>query len=103
MSWDRKGKHAYFYTSVRKDGCIRKLYVGLGPAADAQAHEIEQRRQARAAEREARQRSEAEVILAAQKTSELRALTAAVVHAVLDGAGYHIHRGQVRRRRCLRF
>jgi hypothetical protein len=105
VAWERRTRgnaDGYFYVSKRVNGRPTKTYIGRGDDADAQAREIEQRRQARTREREARQQSEAEVILAAQKTSELRALTTALVHAVLDGAGYHIHRGEIRRRRCQR-
>ena len=100
MSWDRKGNQTYLYRSVRDDGRVRKLYFGRGEHAEHEARQFEQRRQDRAREREARQIRESEIILATQKLNELRAWADVLFRATLIVAGFHDHRGQIRRRRC---
>ena len=100
MGWDKKGARAYYYRTVREGGKVRKVYVGQGRQAEELAREVEHRRLERQAEREARQRDQAQVLLAEQMLAELRALTEVLVRLTMDAAGYHQHKGQWRRRRC---
>jgi hypothetical protein len=33
MAWEKRGENRYFYRSIRRDGHVKKLYYGTGPAA----------------------------------------------------------------------
>src|SRR3712207_5762858 len=103
MSWDQKGKYGpYYYRTLREGRTVRKLYLGKGKQAEAAARDVEQRRQARQAAREAWHQEQARLAGAEQQLHDLRALAQVLVRAFLDGAGYHEHRGEYRRRRHAR-
>src|SRR5262245_19405313 len=53
MPWGGKGNKRYFYLSVRVNSRPHTIYVGTGRAAEAVAAEIEKRKAARLAHREA--------------------------------------------------
>jgi hypothetical protein len=101
LSWDRKkrGRGLYFYRSVREGGQARKQYVGRGREAEDLAREVEERRAARLAEQAARNAEQARVAAAERPLRELRNMVHLLVRVVLEAAGYHLHRGQWRRRR----
>ena len=68
MSWDKKGERGpYFYLSVRKGDKVVKQYLGKGERAEATAREVEGRRKAIQAERDARLREQAGVAAADQQ------------------------------------
>ena len=107
MGWDAKGNggNRYFYRSERRPGRPHpvKVYVGKGPGAEEAARQLEGRRQARLARREADRAAllseRAGVAAADGALRELEGLVNEVVRAALRGAGYHEHRGEWRRRR----
>src|SRR5436190_1019339 len=33
MAWEKYGERRYYYRSVRRDGKVKKIYYGAGPAA----------------------------------------------------------------------
>jgi hypothetical protein len=101
LSWDRKqGDRRFYYTSVREGGRVRKKYVGRGQKAEDLAREVEERRVARQAERDARLAEQMRVAAAERRLRDLRNMVNLLVRVVLEGAGYHQHhRGEWRRRR----
>jgi hypothetical protein len=103
MGWDRKGSCGlYYYKSVREGDRVRKVYLGRGPRAEAEAGQVEARRQARQAERATCRQDVAKVAAAEQALRDLKTLAGQLVQAALEGAGFHQHRGQWRRRRHAR-
>jgi hypothetical protein len=100
MGWaERKGQQ-YFYRSIRdENGRVKKVYLGRGPDAEEAAAEIEQRRQARLAETNARRTAEERYAAAVGPLEELCQITDLLARATLAKAGYHQHaRGAWRRR-----
>jgi hypothetical protein len=99
MWLNRRGRK-YFYKSIRVDGQSRKVYVGAGPAAEAAAAEVEQRRLERKAVSETRATRRAEVGAAEGPLDALCDSLDELVAAVLLALGYHRHdRGPWRKRR----
>jgi hypothetical protein len=102
MGWEeRRGGPAY-YRSVRVDGRPRKIYLGKGEAAEAQAARVAQAREERQSEYDAWQCELAQLAAAEEALRELRALADVLVRAAFLNAGLHEHRGQWRKRRTKR-
>jgi hypothetical protein len=102
MAWEQRRGGPVYYRSLRVNGRPTKVYLGKGEAAEAQARQVEQRRLERQQASEAWQSEQAEVAVAQQRLSELRALADLLVRVTFLGAGFHEHRGQYRRRRHAR-
>jgi hypothetical protein len=52
MPWVEKRGRRVYYHAVRRGKAVRRVYLGDGPAAMAVADQIEQRKQAREAQRQ---------------------------------------------------
>jgi len=74
-------------------------YVGTGPLAELLAEADALERMARAERRKAERRVREEMQALDQQADELAELVRAVTYGVLLAAGYHIHKGQWRKRR----
>jgi hypothetical protein len=99
MSWNRKGRHAYFYRSIRLGDRVVKEYLGRGEEAEEAAQRIEERRKTRQSQREARIDELARLAVAEQHLRDFHELVNVLVRATLLAAEYHEHRGQWRKRR----
>lgn len=100
MGWvSRKGK-SYYYETRRVGGRPVKAYRGSGPAAEAAAAEVDQRRKERVERAKSLMTDEAAHAAASAPLVELEGLTDLLVRASLTLAGYRQHdRGEWRRRR----
>ena len=87
----RSGGNEYLYLSERdaKTGRVVKRYWGRGPKADAAAKALEARRQQRAAERLAVERTRAELHAVDGMMAELETVAVALMEAALYVAGFH--------------
>lgn len=98
MPWvTRKSGRAYYYRKVREGTKVRSIYVPI-TQADAAAQDDLERAQQRVAAREAQQE-------AATTRTQVQAAQRAVrteVDQGLAAAGYHRHRGELRKRRYAR-
>src|SRR5262245_27649763 len=100
MAWElRHGRKRYFYKTVRVGGAVKKIYLGVGPAAQEQARLDGEKRRRRQVEQAALSGERARVAEADQLTEELRGLASILVEADLLGAGLRRHRGEWRRPR----
>jgi len=100
MGWERRQRGGrYFYRSVRVDGRPRKVYLGNGPAARAQARLDQARRRERHDAREALRAEQARLAAAEVALDGFRLLTGLLLRATLLLGGLHEHRGEWRRRR----
>jgi hypothetical protein len=99
VSWDRKRRGGtYFYLARRLNGRSIKVYLGRGPEAEAAARQLEERRRARQARREAWLRDQAQVAAAEQALQAFGELVSLLARATRILGGYHEHHGQWRRR-----
>lgn len=98
MAWEpRLGGRRYFYKSTRVDGVPRKIYLGSGQAAEAEAKLIDEARQLRQTDLEAKLSEQERLQPADAILDALRDLTDLVASALLIQGGYHEHRGQWRK------
>jgi hypothetical protein len=99
VAWERRRDNLYYYQSERKDGQIRKKYIGTGDVAHAIAHADETIRKTREArlERERVELEEARCLASA--ADELHEAAEILANAEIVAAGYHRHKGEWRRRR----
>ena len=99
MAWERRGRRLYYYRKRREGKRVVSEYVGTGLLAELAAECDGLDRQEQEAERAAR-RAEREAQLEIDRTIDaageaVRTLTGAVLLA----NGYHLHKGQWRKRR----
>jgi hypothetical protein len=102
MGWEERRGGKVYYRSVRVDGRPTKVYLGKGAAAEAQAERVAQAQKQRQAECDAWRRERDRLAGAEQHLRDLQVLAAALVRVTLHGAGFHLHRGEYRRRRHAR-
>ena len=99
MGWEQRKGRFYYYEKRREGDRVVSKYVGTGSFAEACAVLDEAEKEKRQLEREAlRQEREALDRQAGQVKDvldQIRALT----HAALIAGGYHMHKGQWRKRR----
>ncbi len=99
MGWEQRNGRFYYYEKRREGERVVSTYVGTGSFAEACAVLNESEKQKRRLDREAlRQEREALDRQAGQVKDvldQIRALT----HAALIAGGYHMHKGQWRKRR----
>jgi hypothetical protein len=98
MAWETRGKHKYYYRSVRRDGRTRKVYVGSGAKGEAAARADGLRRQRLAGTRAELAAQEAKIAAAEMAQDELAVWSDTLVKAVLLLAGQHQQHGIWRRR-----
>ena len=100
MPWDhRRGGRRYYYRSVRRHGKPVREYVGTGERGEKAAKDDAEKRAARAEvrarEREERQSAQEIAEVLDRLAGEVRSL----MLAELATWGYHLRRGEFRRRR----
>ena len=99
MGWEQRKGRFYYYEKRREGDRVVSKYVGTGSFAEACAVLCESEKEKRRLEREAlRQEREALDRQAGQVKDvldQIRVLT----HAALIAGGYHMHKGQWRKRR----
>jgi hypothetical protein len=98
MGWEQRGNRRFYYRAVRVNGQPRKRYLGTGAVGEAHARLDARERRVRAAERRARNSEQARWAIADAALDELRAMTELIAGATLLLAGFHLHRGEWRRR-----
>ena len=99
MGWERRGEHLYYYRKYRVDGRVMSEYCGCGLLAELDASEAAQKREDRLLER--KEREDLRTDLEARETQMRQATEVASIltHAALLAAGYHMHKGQWRKKR----
>jgi hypothetical protein len=100
MAWERRERGGLYYTRSRRvGGRVMREYLGSGELAIAVALLDQERREERDAARDARNR-ERERHTAIEETLETFACEVeALVAAELEQSGFHLHRGEWRRKR----
>jgi hypothetical protein len=89
MAWERRGKTAtYYYRSVRRDGQVKKLYLGKGSAAHKAAKEAAIERANLEAGNQLISREEMKTATACQLSKQVETLSTCLMDAVLLGAGF---------------
>jgi len=102
MPWERRQRGGlYYYRHAKPNGCSRRIYLGKGTDAGAQAEQDAQARQRRQAEREALRAEQAQVAVADAALADFRIMVDLLTQAVLLAAGFRHHKGEWRRRRAL--
>ena len=99
MGWEERKGRFYYYEKRREGDRVVSKYVGTGSFAEACAvldeSEKEKRRLEREALRQEREALDREARQVRDVLDQIRALT----HAALIAGGYHMHKGQWRKRR----
>ncbi len=100
MAWETRERGGSYYTrSRREEGRVVREYVGTGEVAELIAHADETRRLERA-ERVEAERAELERARGlVDMVPDLDAAVEILVRAEMIAAGYHLHKGEWRRRR----
>lgn len=101
MGWEsRKGRGRYYTRSVKVSGCVRREYVGGGPAGELAAARDEGERRRRKLERQELRARTAQLVAVEQPLAALCDLAETLARVELVAAGYRRHdRGDWRRRR----
>jgi hypothetical protein len=89
----------YFYRSVRINGRPCKLYLGTERACGTLIKEAEERRRRQQADRDALRVEQRKTARGEAALEEAHSLVELLMTADLLVAGFHLHRGQWRRRR----
>jgi len=99
MGWeDRRGKK-YYYRKRRIGGRVVSQYLGAGPAAEAASALDELTRQAQEEKRDLFRQERERQRAIDQEVDRVCLLTRHLIYAALLLNGYHMHRGEWRRRR----
>ena len=99
MGWEERRGRSYFYRAKRVNGRVVKEYVGTGSVGEIAAANEATQQQERA--EHALKLAEARNNAAAIETclDRLDELAETAAHEALVAAGFHLHRGQWRKRR----
>jgi hypothetical protein len=92
VPWRWRGKQRFFYRTTREGPRVRGVYVGNGPIAQAVAAEIEARKAARLAHREALVSQTQVYERAVAPLQRLDAEADQVLNRAMTAAGYRRHR-----------
>ncbi len=99
MGWERRGKEMYYYISERRDGRVRKVYVGKGRIAAMAAANVAKRRELRIAEKAQVMEAATSVAAADQATELLSRECESLLAAMMVLAGFHQENGRTWRKR----
>jgi len=89
MAWQKRGKRAYYYHSVRQGGRVRRVYHGTGPTGQLAAAVDALRRAERQAEEAARRAAKDQLDFAGKLTQDLSRGCELLAAATLLVGGYH--------------
>jgi len=99
MGWEQRRGRSYYYRKVREGGRVRSEYVGSGIVAQICAgHDEDKRRDRQARQAADHATRQAEAVIDRQLRDAESALVA-ITRATLLSAGYHMHKGQWRKKR----
>lgn len=100
MSWERRKRGGWYYARSRREGGrVVREYLGCGELAQLFAALDDEKRQERAAERTEREAERAPPLARERVLADLGSSLDALVRATMEAGGYHLHRGQWRRKR----
>lgn len=99
MGWEQRNGSSYYYRKERSGGHVRSVYVGKGMfaalAADLDVIERDKKETEREAFRlEVKKQNEIDA-----QIDEVCRITESLTRAALIASGFHLHRGQWRRKR----
>lgn len=99
MAWERRRNKKYYYRKRRIGDRVVSEYVGVGPVAEAAATLDELTRQAQEEIREVLRRERDRQRAIDEAVDRACRLTRHLIYAALLLNGYHMHRGQWRKKR----
>jgi hypothetical protein len=99
MAWEDRGGRRVYYRSVRLNGTPRKVYLGGGQVAEAEAERVESAQRRRQAERDTVRAECARDSGADAALREFRETANVLLQASLLLSGFHLDHGEWRRRR----
>jgi len=100
MAWETRKRGGRYYTRSRRvNGRVVREYVGTGPVAELEALLDEEEREGRLARRRAWQQQCGEATHVLDVLTVLDTTSRQVVADTLSDEGFHLHKGQWRRRR----
>ena len=99
MGWEQRKSRFYYYRKRREGGRVVSTYVGTGSFAEACASRNESERENRRLEREAIRDEHEALDRQAQQVIDVLDQIRALTHTALIASGYHMHKGQWRKRR----
>lgn len=99
MGWEQRNGSSYYYKKERSGGRVRSVYVGKGLVATLGAKLDASERAEKDAEREAFRREVKKQDAIDAQIDEICHQTERLVRAALIASGFHLHRGQWRRKR----
>ena len=89
MAWQKRGKRAYYYHSVRQGGRVRRVYHGTGPTGQLAAAVDALRRAERQAEEAARRTAKGQLDVAVALMRDLSRGCEVLAAGTLLAAGFH--------------
>lgn len=102
MAWKTIQGRRYFYKTVRVGGKVKSVYVGVGPAAELVALEVERGKVKRAANRKSIQDEKTAIDTLQQMAEEALDEFQLLMRAVFIAGGLYLHhRHEWRSRRTL--
>ena len=99
MSWEERNGRQYYYRKRRDGDQVYSVYVGSDFIAEIASMQDKQRREERAAERQAWNKTKAEILAIDREVNQTIDTCRDLVNAGLVASGFHTHKGQWRRKR----
>jgi len=99
VGWEKRRGRRYYYRKRREGGRVVSEYLGRGEWVATAIYLDGQSRKERARKRAREQREHEAVLKVDRQLAEVGAVIAALTRAALLESGYHLHKGQWRRRR----
>lgn len=102
MGWEQRNGSRYYYRKERSGNRVRSVYVGRGAMASLTAQLDELERDEREEKREALRREVEQQDAIDSQIDEVCRMTEQLTRATLIASGFHLHKGQWRRKRHAR-
>jgi hypothetical protein len=99
MGWEQRNGSSYYYRKERSGGRVRSVYVSKGLIAGLAADVDGIEREKKETEREAFRREVKKQDAIDAQIDEVCHMTERLMRAALMASGFHLHKGQWRRRR----
>ena len=99
MGWEQRNGSSYYYRKERSGKSVKSVYVGTGLIAGLAADLDTNDNAKKKAEREAFRREVERQNAIDSRIDEVCRMTEMLTRAALIASGFHLHRGQWRRRR----